>query len=455
MNDEQKKAYLERYARAKQKGEKFFPDAIYKDLLVSTALFVLLVLLAIFAGVANEAKADPSDSSYIPRPEWYFLFLFKFLAIYGQLPVLGKIEFLATAVIPGIAVGVLFLLPFIDRSPDRHHTKRALPLSIMTVMVVTIVTLTLISDIPTTGEPPYIPGILQLFSGLLLPGAALAALFAISFFLKKNANRLMTWTTGISSLGIIGLTAATLIIAPPHTVEEVEVAGTLSEQILAGTDLYSIQCVECHGAEGEGGEIKGVEGMEGVVLAPINSQDVMYTFTDDTLFNIIAFGQPVQGMPPYAKQFGGELGPGEVEAIVAFMRYTWDDRAELPQEVVAASAIPALAEGEVPSYEVHVAPLVKRYCLSCHRPGKKNNEYLMRTYEEVMTSGENAPSVIPGDLNSDLIRLINREELEYSGPMPPTKALKPEVIDIFTRWVAGGAPNTAADAAAASAAAQP
>ncbi len=31
--------------------------------------------------------------------------------------------------------------------------------------------------------------------------------------------------------------------------------------------------------------------------------------------------------------------------------------------------------------------------------------------------------------------------------MPPTKALKPEVMDIFERWVAAGAPNTAADAA--------
>jgi hypothetical protein len=35
--------------------------------------------------VAGEPKADPSDSTYIPKPEWYFLFLFKFLALYGQI----------------------------------------------------------------------------------------------------------------------------------------------------------------------------------------------------------------------------------------------------------------------------------------------------------------------------------------------------------------------------------
>jgi hypothetical protein len=102
-----------------------------------------------------------------------------------------------------------------------------------------------------------------------------------------------------------------------------------------------------------------------------------------------------------------------------------------------------------------MAPLIKRYCLSCHRPGKKNNNYLMTSYEEVLTSGDNAPLITPGDLSSPLIRLINREELEYSDPMPPNKALKPEIIAIFERWVAGGAPETAADAAAASSNAAP
>lgn len=383
MNEEQKKAYLEKYAQAKAKGEKFWPDAIYKDLLVSFALFVLLVLLATFVGVAQEPKADPSDTSYIPRPEWYFLFLFEMLKFFP-----GKIEWIGTAVIPGLAVLLLFLLPFLDRNPYRHWRKRIPELSIMGAIVV----------------------------------------------------------------GMIGLTIRAVVTTPPQE-EAGTIAGTLSEQILAGTDLYSIQCVECHGAEGEGGEIQGVEGLEGVILPPINSEDVMYTFTDDTLYNIIAYGQPVQGMPPFAKQFGGELGPGDIEAIVAFMRYTWDDRAELPAEVVEASAIPELAEGEVPSYEVHIAPLVKRYCLSCHRPGKKNNNYLMGSYEEIMTSGDNAPSVIPGDLNSPLIRLIHREELDYSDPMPPNRPLKPEIIEIFERWVAGGAPNTAAEAAAGAGAA--
>ena len=71
-----------------------------------------------------------------------------------------------------------------------------------------------------------------------------------------------------------------------------------------------------------------------------------------------------------------------------------------------------------------------------------------------MESGENFPNVIPYDLDSILILTLYREELDYLdpevGPMPPTKALKPELIEIFERWVMGGAPNTAAEAEALS-----
>ena len=455
MNEEQKHEYHEKYKIKKQKGEKFWPDEIYKDLLISFAIFILLIGLATFIGVAGEPKADPSDSSYIPRPEWYFLFLFKFLAIYGSIPVLGKIEWIATALIPGIGVGTLFLLPFLDRGPGRHYSKRVAGIATMGVVIVTMISLSLISEVPTSiGEgKPYLAGTLQPIAGLILPGLAVLVIFLASRFLKNNSNRVMIWSSSLFSILIMAATVGILLNAPvKEAAAETLIANTLPEQILAGQDLYSVNCAECHGADGEGGEVKGVEGMEGKILLPLNSVDVMYPFTDETLRNIVSYGQPDQGMPPFAKQYGGALGPGEVEYIATFMRYTWDDRSEIPAEVASANAIPQLAEGEVPSYEVHVAPVIKRYCQSCHRPGKKNNNYLMDTYENVMKSGDNADkNIIPGDIiNSHLIKLINRENLDkQGGPMPPTKALKPEIVAIFTRWVAGGAPQTAADAAKA------
>ena len=58
---------------------------------------------------------------YVPRPEWYFLSLFQLLKYFP-----GPLEPLATMVIPGLVVGLLVLLPFLDRRPDRHFLKRPL-----------------------------------------------------------------------------------------------------------------------------------------------------------------------------------------------------------------------------------------------------------------------------------------------------------------------------------------
>ena len=128
MNEEQKQRYYEKYQQAKQKGTKFFPDVIYKDTLMMLAIFVALVMLATFIGVANEPKADPSDSAYIPRPEWYFLFLFEMLKYFP-----GQLEWIGTFIIPSLAVAALFLLPFIDRNPYRHFSKRKFALGFMSV----------------------------------------------------------------------------------------------------------------------------------------------------------------------------------------------------------------------------------------------------------------------------------------------------------------------------------
>lgn len=374
MDQEQKQRYEARYQSEKNRGIKFFPDIIYKDVIVAFGIFLLLVGLATFAGVAAEPPADPSDSSYIPRPEWYFLWLFQLLKYFP-----GSVEWIGTAILPVLGVLALLLLPFYDRSPFRHWSKRKLAVGIGSVAI----------------------------------------------------------------LGIAALTIAAVVTTPPNP--EFEGAGSITEEIVNGQDLYAIQCVECHGSEGEGGEIVGVEGLEGVVVAPLNAPDFIYTRSDDTIFNVIDYGQQDLGMPPFGLANGGELSRGEMNAIVTFMRYTWDDRVEIPEEAVAAGAVPELGPDEIPVYTVHVEPIIRRTCLSCHRPGKENGNYLMGTYEEVIETGDNAPNLIAGDLNSNLIRMINREDIEAGGPMPPSKPLKDEWIDILERWVLAGMPETPED----------
>lgn len=446
MNEERKRQIHQKYQQALQRGERFWPDSIYRDVIVSFALFILLVLLATFVGVPGEPKADPADSSYVPKPEWYFLFLYKFLALYGQIPYVGKIEWAATVCVPAFVILALALLPFLDRNPYRHYSRRVLSLTIMGVAVTAIVVLTVLADVPL-GEAGTFSSRLQLMAGLCVPLASLLVLYLLAFLLRERAAPWQILTTGLTMVVMAALTGIVVISAPlPASEEEVVAALTLPEQIALGQELYSTYCAECHGAEGEGGVIQGVAGLEGFAMKPINSQDEMYTRSDETLSQIIAYGQPGLGMPPFGVSYGGELSLAEIEALVNFMRYTWDDRAEMPAGVTLTT-IPLPAPGEIPTYAKHIQPLVKRYCVSCHRPGKQNNHYWMTSYDEILHSGDHAPVVQSGDPNSLLLQLIAGRALTDSEgnvivrPMPPGKLLDQPYIDMLIQWVLNGMPE--------------
>ena len=140
MNEKEKKEYREGYKKAKEKGVPFFPDIIFKDAVISLLIFLLLVALAYFLGVPTEARADPNDATYTPRPEWYFLFLFQMLKYFP-----GKLEAIGVVVIPGLFILLLLALPFIDRSKTRHFLNRPYASLAAVAVVAGIVTLTILS----------------------------------------------------------------------------------------------------------------------------------------------------------------------------------------------------------------------------------------------------------------------------------------------------------------------
>jgi mono/diheme cytochrome c family protein len=137
MNEEQRRRYLEEYQQAKKRGVPFFPEILFKDAVVSLAVFLALVALAFFVGAPLEARADPSDTNYTPRPEWYFLFLFQLLKYFpGQLEVIGVI------VLPTLAILILIALPFLDRSARRHYLTRPVITTVTGLSLVGVVWLT-------------------------------------------------------------------------------------------------------------------------------------------------------------------------------------------------------------------------------------------------------------------------------------------------------------------------
>lgn len=137
MNEQERKQYLEKYQEQKKKGIPFFPDAIFKDAIVSLLVFVVLLALTYFIGAPLEERANPADTSYTPRPEWYFLFIFQLLKYFP-----GSLEVIGVIVLPALVILTLALLPFLDRSPKRHAFRRPVITGITAFLIVSVLALT-------------------------------------------------------------------------------------------------------------------------------------------------------------------------------------------------------------------------------------------------------------------------------------------------------------------------
>ncbi|MBA2347466.1 MAG: c-type cytochrome [Solirubrobacterales bacterium] len=120
MNKQEKESYLREYALMKQEGKPFFPYAVAKDGAMAAVVMLSIILMSLFLGAELGPKADPTTTTYTPRPEWYFFFLFELLKVIKP----AELVQLATIGVPTICMILLFLLPFYDRSPERRPERR-------------------------------------------------------------------------------------------------------------------------------------------------------------------------------------------------------------------------------------------------------------------------------------------------------------------------------------------
>jgi menaquinol-cytochrome c reductase cytochrome b/c subunit len=169
VNRAQQEAYRRDYAQSKKEGKPFFPYAIYKDHIVAILVFAGIIGMAIWQRVPVGPPVYTATSTFEPRPEWYFFFLFQMLKIFKNqnalLPVI-----MATFLVPNILMVLLVGTPFIDRRAERRISKRPFALSVAILVFIGMAWLTYQGE---TGATPTSGGAVT-FTGIT-PGSSAAA----------------------------------------------------------------------------------------------------------------------------------------------------------------------------------------------------------------------------------------------------------------------------------------
>jgi mono/diheme cytochrome c family protein len=147
----ERRAAHERYKDdVERRGKAFFPHAMFHDTVMSLVVVTVIIGLAVVwyydadgteAGILGPhftEEADPGTTDFIPRPDWYFYFLFYLLRIFKW----PETVVLGTVGIPTIALVVLLALPFIDVRRERRLTRRPVAMVAFILTVIAMGTLT-------------------------------------------------------------------------------------------------------------------------------------------------------------------------------------------------------------------------------------------------------------------------------------------------------------------------
>jgi len=168
--------------------KKFFPEQVFRDTVAIFLWCVVLALMVALVKVPLGRLADPTDTSYIPRPEWYFLFLFQALKLFQ-----GPLEIVGAVILPGLAVAFLVVLPFIDRGTAVRIRQRTAAISVAVVATLawTGVTATAVATTPRQIEDD---GAAEVQSWQNIPASQLAGIG-----IYRRANCMNCHTPGKSS----------------------------------------------------------------------------------------------------------------------------------------------------------------------------------------------------------------------------------------------------------------
>lgn len=327
---ELREQYRKRYEELKEAGKTFYPYTVYKDAIVALVIFLVVLGLVAVLGVPLEGEADPLDTSYIPRPEWYFLFLFEFLKFFP-----GELEFIAAVVIPGIGLLLLFLLPFYDRNPSRKPGRRKLAIGVMLFVMAGISYLTVAAILAPVPRVPAVtipaPGLSALekvglrayeengcslchqvngVGGTTAPelsevGKRLTAGWLVSHLEDPQRIPPDMPKFRFSNQDLMGLTAYLLSLTEAQPLPEgAPVFEPVSPEAVAGKQVFDSLCNACHPGGGTG-------------LGPrLFGDDFNKRFAnDDTLADVIRKG--VGSMPGFGRE---RVNDRQLAEMIAYIR---------------------------------------------------------------------------------------------------------------------------------------
>ena len=104
-------------------------------------------------------------------------------------------------------------------------------------------------------------------------------------------------------------------------------------------------------------------------------------------------------------------------------------------------AVPQDRERKV-NFVDDVSPIIREYCVSCHRGSRARNGLKLKSLRGLMAGGSSGSPVVPGDASASLLYLVMSHE--KSPTMPPDEdMLEPELLSVIRTWIDEGCRETA------------
>ena len=298
----------------------FYPSHVIKDTVVVAAVFATLFATAALIPAHLDEIANPADADYIPRPEWYFLSLFQMLKYFP-----GPLEPIATMVIPGLVIGFLILLPFVDRGEGRHPlrgSRRWISAAVAAIAAgVVVLTALGLADRPA-GRDPHDWGLLPIaghaFATDDAGGCARchvaggpAAPLSITRLTKDNEWLLAHMADPIAIAPgvrteqerapkpVMSRFRAEAVVAYLRRVHAGSSAPNVATDVRLAAQTYAENCVMCHKVSGDGGAV-------GPDLSHVGSRRDEAFITAMIEDPVAATGKKDSVMPDFKSQLSAE-----------------------------------------------------------------------------------------------------------------------------------------------------